>query len=137
MLVLSPLQEPQNQKIPEVTRCRQRHEPAFAALLLFPPQVERQKEESTSYAEQGTDGLGEARQESPQIPQRVTLQAPGNEERHREDHEGADVQGRHLEQFRIEDVFVAKPAHVEQKAPVMVLFERGDAALHIAVPEAL
>lgn len=96
VLVLSPLQEAHDQKIPEVTRRRQWQEPAFAALPLFPPEVECQEEESTSYAEQGTDGLGEARQKSPQIPRRVTLQAPGYEERERQDQKRADVEGRDL-----------------------------------------
>lgn len=137
VLLLSPLQEPHDQKIPEVARRRQRHEPTSAALPLLPPQVEGQEEESTSDAEQRADGLGEAREKSPQIPERVTLQAPGGEERERQDDKRADVQGRDPQQFRTEDVFVAKPAHVQQKSPVAVLFERADAALHVAVPEAL
>lgn len=137
MLLLAPLRKAQNQEIPEVTRRRQRHEPTFVALRLLPPQVEREEEERTSYAEERTDGLGEARQKSPQIPQRVTLQAPGDEERDRENDKGADVDGRDLRQSGIENVLVAKPAHVEEKSPVMVLFEGGDAALHVAVPEAL
>lgn len=96
VLVLSPLQEAQDQKIPEVTRRWQRQQPTSAALLLSPPQVKRQEEERTSYAEQRTDALGEARQKTPQIPKRVTLQAPGNEKGERENDKGADVEDRDL-----------------------------------------
>uniref|UniRef100_H3C5I5 Uncharacterized protein n=1 Tax=Tetraodon nigroviridis TaxID=99883 RepID=H3C5I5_TETNG len=115
VLLLSPLQDPQHQKVPE---------------------VEGQEEESTSYAEQRTDGLGEPRQKSPQITERVTLQAPGNEERKRQDRQRADVERGDLQQFGAQNVLLAEAAHVEQEAPLTVLFERGDAALHIAVPEA-
>lgn len=70
------------------------------------------------------------------MTERVTLQAPGNEERKHQDCQRTDIESGDLQQFGAQNVLVAEAAHVKQKSPLTVLFERGDAALHIAVPEA-
>ncbi|TRY66594.1 hypothetical protein DNTS_014342, partial [Danionella cerebrum] len=70
-----------------------------------------------------TDGLGEFKEESPQLGDAVfTLKAPGNEAGERQHRQRARVQSRAAEEFGLEDILVAKATNVEQKAPRMVLF---------------